>query len=62
MKFFLVLQNIDIQAKVKNAPDSNYEIGLFIGTYLPFVFLIGLAYLLYYIAKKRNNLDTKNKE
>lgn len=59
MNLFIPLQVNVIQEKVKNAPDSNYEIGLFIGTYLPFVVLIGLAYLLYYYAKKRKNFDNK---
>ncbi|WP_339888683.1 hypothetical protein [uncultured Flavobacterium sp.] len=57
MKLFLLLQNVSIDEKVKNAPDSSYEIGLFIGTYLPFVLLIGLAYFFYYTAKKRKNSD-----
>lgn len=54
MKMFLLLQEVNIAEKVKNAPDNGYEIGLVIGTYLPFVILIGIAYLLYYKAKKRN--------
>jgi hypothetical protein len=57
MKLFLLLQNQSIEEKAKNAPDSSYEIVLFIGTYLPFVLLIGLAYLLYYTARKRKNSD-----
>ena len=57
MKLFLLLQEVDIAEKVKNAPDKGYETGLVIGTYLPFVILIGVAYLLYYKAKKRNNID-----
>lgn len=59
MKLFLLLQKIDITEKVKNAPNSAYETGLVIGSYLPFVFLIGLAYLLYYRAKKRNNIENQ---
>ena len=57
MKLFFLIKDINIEEKVKNAPDSNYEVGLFIGTYLPFVVLIGLAYLLYYTAKKRKISD-----
>jgi hypothetical protein len=57
MKLFLLLQSVSIEEKIKNAPDSSYEVGLFIGTYLPFVLLIGLAYLLYYTARKRKNSD-----
>jgi len=49
-----LLQAVDIEEKIKNAPDNRYEIGAVIGTYLPFVFFIGLAYLTYHLAKKRN--------
>lgn len=57
IKHFLTLLLIqeDIEEKMKNAPDSNYEIGVVIGTYLPFVFLVGIAYFIYYQAKKRKN-------
>jgi len=54
MNLFIALQTVNIEEKVKNAPDNNYEIGLVIGSYLPFIFLVILAYLLYYNAKKRN--------
>lgn len=56
LPLLLILQ-VDIEEKMKNAPDSGYEIGVVIGTYLPFVALIGIAYLLYYIAKKRNRSE-----
>lgn len=46
-----------IAEKMKNAPDSGYEIGVVIGSYLPFVFLIILAYYTYYRFKK----NEKNK-
>ncbi len=49
----LLLQTVNIEEKLKNAPDKGYEIGVVIGTYLPFVILIGLAYLTYHFAKKR---------
>ncbi|MFD2892018.1 hypothetical protein ACFS5J_08350 [Flavobacterium chuncheonense] len=49
---FLTLQQLDIEEKVKNAPDNGYQIGLLIGSYLPFVILVIVAYLLYYFAKK----------
>lgn len=38
---------------MEEAPDSAYEIGVVIGTYLPFVVLVIVAYLLYYYSKKR---------
>lgn len=50
---FLQSNTAQIEEKIKNAPDSGYEIGVVIGTYLPFVFLVGLAWLFYYFAKKR---------
>ena len=53
MNLIIALQTVNIEEKVKNAPDNNYEIGLVIGSYLPFIFLVILAYLLYYNAKKR---------
>lgn len=45
----------DIKEKIKNAPDKGYEIGIVIGSYIPFVILIGLAYLTYHFAKKRKS-------
>ena len=53
----LLLQVVDIEEKIKNAPDKSYEIGVVIGTYLPFVLLVGLAYLIYYKAKNRKDLE-----
>ena len=55
----LLLLQVDIEEKMKNAPDSSYEIGVVIGTYLPFVLLIGLAYFFFYMAKKRRDNESK---
>ena len=55
----LLLLQVDIEEKMKNAPDSSYEIGVVIGTYLPFVLLIGLAYFFFYMAKKRRDKEPK---
>jgi len=55
--FILLLQQVDVQEKIKNAPDKGYEIGVVIGTYLPFVVLVGIAYFVYYKAKNRKDLD-----
>lgn len=57
MKLIMILLLLqgDIEEKMKNAPDKGYEIGVVIGTYLPFVVLIGLAYWMYNSAKKRKN-------
>jgi hypothetical protein len=43
----------EIEKKIQEAPDSAYEIGVAIGTYLPFVILVLVAYLFYYYSKKR---------
>lgn len=51
--FFLLLQNVNIEEKIKNAPDEGYEIGVLIGSYVPFVLLVILAYWTYTRAKKR---------
>lgn len=57
----LLLQQADLQEqineKIKNAPDSQYEIGLFIGYLLPFVVLTLLAYLLYSYMRHRAGKD-----
>ena len=55
---FLLQANPElINEKLKNAPDDSYMIGVIIGNLLPFVILIGLAYLVYYKAKNRKDLD-----
>lgn len=51
----LLQQPVDIDKKLENAPDGSYQIGVVIGTYLPFVLLIIVAYIMYNRAKKRNN-------
>lgn len=57
MPLLTLLLQVKIEEKMKNAPDQAYEIGVVIGTYLPFAVLIGLAYLMYYKAKKRKDTD-----
>lgn len=52
-----LIQQVDIEEKINNAPDGGYEIGVVIGTYLPFVALVALAYFVYYKAKNRKDLD-----
>jgi len=54
---FLFLQLVNIEDKINEAPDGRYEIGIVIGTYLPFVLLVALAYFVYYKAKNRKDLD-----
>lgn len=58
MGVFMVLQDVsDIEKKIEEAPDSAYEIGVAIGTYLPFLVLILVAYLFYYYSKKRRGSE-----
>lgn len=61
MKFILFFSSIlllplqvDIEKKLEEAPSGSYQIGVVIGTYLPFVLLVIIAYVLYNRAKKRN--------
>ncbi len=44
-----------IQKKLEEAPDESYQIGVIIGTFLPFVVMVIIAYLLFYYFKKRND-------
>ena len=53
----LPLLQVDVNAKMKNAPDSSYQIGVIIGSFLPFVLLVGVAYWMYYRAKKRSDKE-----
>jgi hypothetical protein len=48
-----ILQEINIDEKLRDAPNEDYGIGLFIGTLLPFVILVGLAYIIYRFNKHR---------
>ncbi|UII77509.1 hypothetical protein LV716_06995 [Flagellimonas sp. HMM57] len=50
--FLLIAQQPNIEEKIKEAPDSAYEIGVTIGSYLPFVVLAGIAYAIYHYNKK----------
>ncbi|AWL77795.1 hypothetical protein [Capnocytophaga canimorsus] len=49
----------EIKKQIAEAPDSSYEIGLFIGNLLPFVVLALLAYLLYSYMKNRAGKDNE---
>lgn len=55
--FLNLIIQVDIKEKIENAPDSSYEIGVLIGTYLPFVLLVILAYIIYYRMKNRKDLE-----
>lgn len=49
-----LIQKTVIEEKIQNAPTVAYQIGIIIGSYLPFAVLIGLAYWMYSNAKKRD--------
>lgn len=53
----LTLLQVDIEEKMQNAPDKGYEIGVVIGTYLPFVVLVIIAYFIFNRFKNRQDLD-----
>jgi len=53
----LLLQSVNVEEKLKEAPNGSYEIGVVIGTYLPFIVLVGIAYFVYYKAKNRKDLE-----
>jgi hypothetical protein len=48
-----LLQEVNIDEKLKAAPDNSYGIGVFIGTLLPFVVLVIVAYAIYRYNKNR---------
>jgi len=54
MKLISLFQNIDVAEKIKDAPDSSYQIGVVIGSFIPFLILIAIAFWMYNSAKKRD--------
>ena len=58
MNYLTLLLQVDIEEKMKSAPDQGYEIGVVIGTYLPFVVLVIIAYFMYNKAKNKKDLDS----
>ena len=61
MLLLSIIQDIDIEEKIQNAPDKSYEIGVFIGFMLPFVLLVVIAYVIYFYLKKRK-FNTPNED
>jgi len=57
MYFILPFLQVNVTEKIKNAPDSSYQIGVLIGSFLPFVLLVGLAYWMYYRATKADKKE-----
>lgn len=47
-----------ITDKLSNAPDGQYGIGILIGSLLPFIVLVLLAYLLYSYMKRKGENDS----
>mgnify|MGYP003442367406 FL=1 len=54
MTILSLVQKVNIEEKLKNATDSGYQIGVVIGSFIPFVVLVLLAYWMYSSAKKRD--------
>lgn len=54
MKLIALVQQVNIEEKLKNATDGSYQMGVLIGSFIPFVVLVGLAYWMYASAKKRD--------
>ncbi|MCV9929345.1 hypothetical protein OIU83_16885 [Flavobacterium sp. LS1R49] len=54
MSIVLFLQQVDVAEKIKTAPDSSYQLGVLIGSFIPFIVLVGIAYWMYNRAKKRD--------
>jgi hypothetical protein len=60
MNIFIItslLLQIDIDKKLESAPDDRYQIGIVIDTYLPFIVLVIIAYVLYFRMKNRKDLE-----
>ncbi len=54
LKLLMLVQQIDFQEKLANAP-LEYQIAFFITSYLPYVLLVAIAYFIYYKAKNRKD-------
>lgn len=54
MYIISLLQKVDVAEKMKQAPDSGYQIGVVIGSFIPFLILGGIALWMYNRAKKRD--------
>lgn len=43
---------VNVADKIKDAPDNGYQIGVIIGSFLPFLLLAGVAVWMFYRAQK----------
>jgi hypothetical protein len=57
MNYLFLFLQVNIDEKLKNAPDSSYQTGVLIGSFVPFVLLVAIAYYMYYRSKNRKDLD-----
>jgi hypothetical protein len=57
MYLILPFLQVNVAEKIKSAPDSSYQTGVLIGSFLPFVLLVGVAYWMYYRAKKADKKE-----
>ncbi len=57
VQLILPFLQVDVNEKLKNAPDGDYQIGIIIGTYLPFAVLAGIVWFMYWRAKNRKDLE-----
>ena len=48
-----LLQDIDIEEKLQSAPDDQYVIGVVIGSLLPLVVLVAIAFAIHHYKKNR---------
>ncbi len=53
MVLISLLQDVNINEKINDAPGASYKIGVFIGTLLPFVVLVTIAFLIYRYNKNK---------
>tara|TARA_R100001377_G_C3146039_1_gene94515 strand:- start:470 stop:646 length:177 start_codon:yes stop_codon:yes gene_type:complete len=57
MALISFLQEVNIEEKVKNAPNNEYGIGIFIGSFVPFLVLVIIAYVIYRYNKNNSNIE-----
>lgn len=57
MNLLFISMQVDINQKLKTAPDESYQIGLLIGSFVPMVLFAGIAYYLYFKAKNRDKIE-----
>jgi|LakMenEpi03Aug12_release.lakeMendotaPanAssembly.Ray.scaffolds.fasta_scaffold3411292_2 hypothetical protein len=57
MNLLFISIQVDINQKLKTAPDESYQIGLLIGSFVPMVLFAGIAYYLYFKAKNRDKIE-----